>query len=207
MLKDYISEKGMSPTLRELKDILGVKYLKSATQFLDSLEEKGYLTRTPNQARGIQLLNRMTDGVPGTMTVPVIGSAGCDNLSVFAEPTYDDYVSLDKSIISSLGRTVGKLYAIKAIGKSMESSGISDGDYVLVEVTEDVKSNDRVAAIVGGMAVIKRIQFGEDAVILNPDSPDNSYKPIILKEKPDIIGKVLSVIRTQPDDIEYFPEI
>jgi SOS regulatory protein LexA len=196
-LKDYIEEKRTSPTLRELQKLLSLKYIRSVTQFLDALIEKGYIRRT---AQGIELTK--TGTTPGIVSIPVIGSAGCDNLAVFAEPTYDDRINVSKEFLG----TAEQVCAVKAMGRSMESSGIMDGDYVLVEVTDNVKSNDRVVAVVGDMAVIKRIKFLENAVLLNPDSPDDGYKPIILKERPYIVGKVMSIIKTQADDVEYFYE-
>lgn len=200
ILKDYFNEYSKSPTLEELQDRLNLNHKRSVVQFLNALEEKGYIKRFPNTSRGIQLLNQ-TEDLPTMFSVPVVGSAGCDNISVFADPVYDESIFVDKSFIT---KKDSELIAIKAIGNSMQSSGISDGDHVLIEKTQDVDSKDRVAVILGDMAVIKRIVFNIDSVILYPDSPDDQYRPIVLKEQPEIIGKVLSVIPTQFDDIEYF---
>jgi repressor LexA len=140
----------------------------------------------------------------GMISVPVIGSAGCDNMDVFAQESYDDSIIVDKKLVES-SANYGEIVAIKAIGDSMESAGISDGDHVLVEMTDNVHSGDRVVAIVGDMAVIKRIKFNSNSVVLNPDSPDDQYKPIVLKDKPIIVGRVLIVIKTQSDDLEFVP--
>lgn len=195
LLKQHIEENRSAPTLRELMQMLKVKYIRSITQFLDALEEKGFIKRT---ADGIELVK--IGSSPDILSIPVIGSAGCDNLAVFAEPTYDDRINVSKKFLGN----VEQVCAVRAMGRSMESSGINDGDYVLVEVTENIRTNDRVVAVVGDMAVIKKIKFLENAVLLNPDSPDDGYKPIILKDRPFIVGKVISVIKTQTDDIEYF---
>lgn len=40
----------------------------------------------------------------------------------------------------------------------MIDAGIHNGDYVLVEVTDNVQNGDRVVAVVGEMAVIKRLK-------------------------------------------------
>lgn len=196
LLKENIEKNGHSPSLSELQKIFEVKYKRSVTQFLDALVNKGYIRRT---AKGIELI-KINQDVPGLLAVPVIGSAGCDNLSVFAHQTYDDYINVANEFLGS----AKQVCAIKAIGRSMESSGIMDGDYVLAEVTNDIKTNDRVVAVLGDMAVIKRIKFLQGSIMLNPDSPDDGYKPIILKDRPFIVGKVISVIKTQSDDVEYF---
>ncbi len=199
-IKKYLDDNGVPPTLEELKDLIGVKYKKSVVQFLDTLEEKGYIARSPHTHRGIRLLGQVED-LPNLIRVRLIGSAGCDNAEIFAEENYDDSVLVEKSFVPP-NTEPSEIVAIRAIGSSMESAGISDGDQVLVDMTENIRSGDRVVAIVGESAVIKRIKFNDNSVVLNPDSPHDGYKPIILKERPPIVGRVLAVIDTQPDDVE-----
>jgi repressor LexA len=200
VLREHFSHSTESPTVEELRELIGVKYKRSVIQFLNALEEKAYINRTPNTSRGISMLNQIEDS-PDFITVPVKGSAGCDNAMIFAQETFDESIIVDKKLFAP---SVSEIIAIKAIGHSMQSAGISDGDHVLVEMTDNIESGDRVVAIVGDTAVIKRIKFNHNSVVLNPDSPDGQYKPIVLKERPIIVGKVLIVIDTQPDDVEYF---
>jgi SOS-response transcriptional repressor LexA len=88
----------------------------------------------------------------------------------------------------------------------MVDAGIKSGDYVLVEVTEAVHENDLVVAIVDSFAVIKKIEFASNAVILRPVSSDPQYKPIILRRDFQIFGKVIDVIRVKPKaDMEIVP--
>ena len=85
-------------------------------------------------------------------------------------------------------------------------AGVKNGDYVLVEVTEAVSPNDLVVAIIDSFAVIKKIEFANNAVILNPVSSDPQYKPIILRRDFRIFGKVIDVIRIQPKaELEIVP--
>lgn len=199
VLREHFKAHTESPTIDELRELIGVKYKRSVIQFLNALEEKAFINRARNTQRGITMLNPIED-LPNMITVPVKGIAGCDNVAVFAEETHDDAIIVDRNLIPS---STNEIIAVRAYGNSMQSAGISDGDHVLVEITENVSSGDRVLAIVGDMAVIKRIKFNGDHVVLNPDSLDGQYKPIILKEKPTIVGRVLIVIDTQPDDVEY----
>lgn len=136
--------------------------------------------------------------------IPVIASAGCDNISVLAERTFDDFVCIAKEMLE--GRPTGNIVSIKAIGNSMDEAGVNDGDYVLVEITNAIYDNDLVVAIIDHNAVIKKIEFANNAVILKPISSDPQYKPIILNRTFQIFGKVIDVVRTpQRGDLEIVP--
>ena len=136
--------------------------------------------------------------------IPLIASAGCDAMQVYAEHQYDEFIMVENKLLDPRKEVV----AIKAIGNSMIDAGITNGDYVLVEVTGDVQNGDRVVAILGGdMAVIKRFKRVSGATILEPESRTGGYSPIILSEDSGkIFGKVRSVIpMSNRDDIEYVP--
>lgn len=196
-ISDYARINGQSPTISELRDLLKVKSLRTVTQYLEILERKGFIYRDRYSKRGIRLFNLKKDIDPEIITLPVFASAGCDNRSIFAEPINDEYISVTKDFIGD--RTKDKLVAIKAIGESMSGAGINNGDTVLVEKTEQVRNGDRVVAIIDDIAVIKKILFTNNAVILHPVSNDKSYKPIIMKRDFKIFGKVIDVIR-KPED-------
>lgn len=55
-IKTYISTKGVSPTLQDLKSPLRVNSNQAVINYLDRLEEKGYIKRDKG-ARGIRILN------------------------------------------------------------------------------------------------------------------------------------------------------
>ncbi len=202
----YIEKHRESPTISELKEILGVKSLRTVTQYLEILERKGFIYRNKYEKRGIRLIGYKSYFDPETINVPVYGSAGCDNQLIFAEPIYDEYVSISKQLI---GTRKGEVLAIKAIGQSMTGAGIDDGDIVLVERTKDLKNGDKVVAIIDEIAVIKRIFFTENTVVLNPDSKKEGYKPIIMNRDFEVVGKVIDVIKRskeEEDKIELIPE-
>ncbi|HEX8974141.1 MAG TPA: transcriptional repressor LexA [Patescibacteria group bacterium] len=189
---DFIESRGISPTVTEIAQHLGVSSLRTVTQYLESLQRKNLITRLKHQSRGIRLLNQ-AGVVPQTITLPVVSSAGCDNLSVFAEENYDEYITLDKDFLG--GKNPSDMVAVKAVGDSMVDAGISSGDLVLTEKTFDIAEKDNVVAVVDGMAVIKQIRFTPNAIILHPMSHDPQYRPIIMKKDFQVFGKVIDVIK------------
>lgn len=190
-LKRYIARNGESPTMTEIRKDLGLKSIRSVTQRIESLEAKGLIKRDRFQHRSIRLIENNSRSPLGTIQVPVIATAGCDAAEVYAEEQYDEYLHVDQSLV----RGAKDIVALKATGSSMIDAGIRNGDYVLVEVTENVSNGDRVVAILGDMAVIKRLHVTPVATILMPESEGNGYSPIVMSgENSKIFGKVLSVI-------------
>lgn len=206
-LKTYIAKNGESPTIVALAKEFGLRSLRSVTQRLEALERKGLIKRDRFQHRGIQILKGDSSGISsGTIQIPVIASAGCDAMEVYAQDEFGEYILVDKNLIS----VHTNIAAIKAVGDSMQDAGIRNGDYVIVEVTDQVDNGDRVVAIIGNMAVIKQYKKAEGVVYLNPQNSTGDYHPIIVgQEDSKIFGKVLSVIPGTEwiDDIkiEYYP--
>jgi repressor LexA len=197
VLKSYVVSSGESPTLDQVRTKLGVKSLRTVTQYLDTLESKGYIMRRKNEKRNIEIVGANSAGLSAmTVSVPVIASVGCDDLSVFAQEEHDEYIEVDKQLVDNSGDIV----AVRASGDSMVDAGINSGDYILVQFTENVKNGDRVAAIIDDMITVKRLERrpgvnGQAGVtILYPESKDPKYKPIVLRENFRITGKVLCVI-------------
>lgn len=184
----YMEAKGEPPTLEELSRNLGLRSVRTVVQYLEILENKGYIVRRKNAWRNIELRN--ADGAWGTVSIPVVANVGCDDLSVFAEEQHDEFIEVDKKIVEESGEIV----AVRAVGDSMLDAGIKSGDYILVQFTDNVQNGDRVAAIVGDMVTVKRIERRDGVTILYPENKDPKYKPIILHENFKITGKVLCVI-------------
>lgn len=204
VLKIYIGKNGRSPTVGEMVKLMKFSSPRSVTQYLEALEERGLIKRWRYKNRGIELVSSKPRFELGKINIPVIASAGCDQMSVFAERSFGDFVCVDKALLA--GKPKDKIVSIRAIGNSMDEAGVRDGDHVLVEVTEDLRDNDIIVAIIDNFAVIKKLTLANNAVVLNPVSSDPSYKPIILRRDFKLFGKVIDIIRTpQKGELEIVP--
>lgn len=206
-LKSMIAKHGKAPTVTEIQAHFKLKSLRSVTQRIESLERKGLIKRDKFRHRSIQILETAHDVPLGLIQVPVIASAGCDAVDVYAQDEFGEYILINKNLVPAHTN----IAAIRAVGDSMQDSGIRNGDYVIVEVTDAVQNGDRVVAVLGNMAVIKQYQKAGGIVTLNPQNKDAGYHPIMVaQEDSKIFGKVLSVIPGSEwvDDvkIEYYPE-
>lgn len=210
-IQKHTEKHGHAPTLTELAKQFNLSSLRSVTQRIESLERKGLIHRSRFQHRSINVVEAVRSQVDNQIIqIPVIASAGCDALEVYAESRYDEYIMVERSLIGAR-KQASNIVAVRAVGDSMLDAGIHSGDYVIVEVTDQVETGDRVVAILGNMAVIKRLSRVDEVVYLNPENHYGTYKPIIVREEDSrVFGKVMSVIPGTEwvDDIkiEYYSE-
>jgi len=206
LIKNYIRKHGQSPTITELQKTLKLSSIRSVTQRIESLEKKGFIRRDRFQHRSIKVLENVSVYINSDfVAVPVIASAGCDAMEVYAQDEFGEFIAVDRKVLGK----ASSVAAIKAVGDSMEDAGIKNGDHVIVEVTDRVEDGDRVVAIIGNMAVIKRYSHAGEFVVLQPENKAAGYAPIVVKEEDSkIFGKVLSIIpNTDWEDdikIEYY---
>ena len=185
-LREYIRTNDESPTLEEIKSQFGYKSLTSVQRSIVSLEDAGYILRTP-QKRGIQLV----ETTESTFNVPIVGAAACGR-PILAVENVQGYVPTD---ISMLHGDKSNYFYLKAQGDSMNLAGIDDGDLVLIKSQPLADNGEKVVALIDDSATIKILQRGEDYVALIPKSRNASHKPIILREDFSIQGKVIKVIK------------
>lgn len=196
VLRVHFAMSKESPTVEELRCALGCKSARTVTQYLDILEHKGYIVRHKHMHRNIELRRSEERGMPSamTMSIPVVANVGCDDLSVFAQESYDEYLEVDTEIVDEGD---GGVVAVRAVGDSMNDAGINSGDYVLIRFNNNAENGDRVAAIVDDMVTVKVLERTHEATILRPVSRDPKYKPIVLRRDFKIVGKVLCVVPGQ----------
>lgn len=200
-IERYTRENRYAPLVTEIQKHFGLSSIRSVTQRLDALENKGLIIRDKFRHRGIRIINKENSYFNQLINIPVIASAGCDMAQVYATETFDEYLTVDKKMLANHIDVV----AVKAIGNSMIDAGIRNGDYVLVEKTDVASNGELVVALLGDMAVIKRLQKTDNAIILHPEA--KGYSPIFVNtEDFKIFGKPFRTIDAgASDDIEYIP--
>ncbi|QQS23302.1 transcriptional repressor LexA [bacterium] len=183
-----IREYSLPPSLSEMAEHLGVKSKNAVAKLLTGLEEGGYI-ETNGKARGISVLNSLTDSLQkGLVRVPLLGSiqAGSPHL---AEEFIEEWVNLPQSFIK--GRK--DVFLLKVRGDSMINAGIHEGDLVIVRPTREAKNNDIVVALLHDEATVKRFVQIKNRAYLKAENPD--YQNIYPKEEWMVQGKVVGVIR------------
>ena len=192
-LRSFISQKGYSPTLREIKGLLkgknlGLASLNNLVQYLKALEEKNYIQRF-SKPRGIRLLE---SNIKNFVEIPLVGNADCGEPLSFADDQIEDYINVSKKIIRGDKKNY---FFVKAVGDSMDKEGINDADYVLAKKIHGVENGDNVLVVINGLGTIKKVQKEKNKLVLTPSSTNPKHKPIVLHPDDQVLicGKVEKV--------------
>ena len=178
-MTDFINDHGYPPTVREICAELDIKSTSTVHRYLKELEAEGRISMGENQNRAITLKNTTPPG-----TIPVLGHVAAGS-PILAEEEVTEYVPYP-------GNTAD-LFALHVHGNSMIKCGILDGDIVIVRRTPEARNGEIIVALVEDSATVKRFYKEEGHFRLQPENDD--YEPIIV-DSVDVLGKVISVVRS-----------
>ena len=191
-LMDYItgavSAQGIVPSIREMCANIGVTSTSTINYYLNILEERGYIKRSFNKNRSIELTDKAKQNItpPNMKSVGLVGKVAA-GIPIFAEENKIDNFMFSKNLFN-----FENMFMLKVQGDSMIDASILDGDYVVVKQSQDAENGQIVVALVGDGATVKTFYKEKDCIILQPENP--LYQPII---SPDIqvLGIVVGLVR------------
>ncbi len=189
LIREYIEQKSENPTSYKLHkhlSSLGAKNsLKSIMQVIEALEKKDLIQRDNKKIYIIE--NKNYANLNNIISIPLYGLASCGEALGYADDRADDYLQLSQSFFE---RPKARLFAVKALGDSMDKDEIYDGDYVIFEKFENNQDLEGkiVVAVINGMATIKRCRKVNKSVIgLFPNSTSDAHHPIFLHKSDSIL--------------------
>ena len=190
-IRDFIEDRGISPTLDEMSQYFGVSKI-TVYEHVNALEKKGAITKTPNMARSITLVEHKPARAaarPSGLSVKGRIAAGA---AIEAIET-DDVFTFD-----ALAPDDTENYMLRVEGESMIEAHICPGDLVVVAPAKTAKNGEIVVAMLpdettGGLkATLKTFYKEKGRIRLQPANA--SMKPIYVKDV-EIAGKVVGVVR------------
>lgn len=187
-IRQHIQSTGSAPTLKQIAEAIGVSSLATVHEHLGALEGKNLIRRKRGKSRAIDLTNLDVDFSEKGLEVPILGfiAAGAP-IEPYTDP--NAAISIPSSFVSGKKRT----YVLRVKGDSMIEEQIRDGDYVVIEQSEEAKNGDIVVALLdNGMATLKRFFRETTRIRLEPANAQMS--PIFVKNV-SIQGKVVGLIR------------
>ena len=192
ILTDYIRREKIPPTNREILKMMDLRSPRSIAQYLEVLEEGGYIKRGKG-ARNIKILKSPyeNNNSSKTVKVPVLGYVPC-GIPFLAEENIERNVAISDKI----AKPPFKYFMLKAVGDSMNKAGINDGDLVLVRQQMTANSGDIVVALIDDEATIKKLRLLKDHIILEPNSTNSNHCSIVLERDFRIQG---IVVRSMPE--------
>lgn len=181
-IQEYIASHDYAPSYREIAEFFHLSSVATVSDHIDNLKEKNYLTKDYNEARSLQLTPRWDDR---TFEIPLLGSiaAGMPIEAIRTNETID----IPKDMMAK------NVFALKVRGDSMIEDGIFDGDYIIIEQTNNPHDGEIVVALIDNEnATLKRFYREKDCIRLQP--ANSNYNPI-RTNKVTIQGRVKGVIR------------
>ncbi|PZR96329.1 MAG: repressor LexA [Candidatus Chloroheliales bacterium] len=191
--------KGYPPTYREIAEGLKMASVSTVVYHLDALVKKGYLRRTDNAARSIELLIQPIPALPrneqpkpisaAVVRVPIAGDIAASP-PIQAHPERGEYLSLPIAMLNGNHDA----YILRVRGWSMVEAGIGDGDLVLIQPTDIADNGEIVVACLDNDVTLKRFYREGHQVTLRPANPN--YQPIqVNAAQVRIQGRLMCVIR------------
>lgn len=190
-IREWVVRYGYSPSTRQIGRAVGLRSSSSVLKHLASLEERGFLRRSTEISRPIDVrlfLRRPSSQEPvdDSVSVPVVGHIAAGS-PISADEYFDGMLTLSRELT---GR--GTVFGLRVRGDSMIDAAICDGDIVVVRQQPEAYSGQIVAAMIDGEATVKVYRRRSGHIFLEPRNPNYD---VIDGAEAVVLGVVVSVLR------------
>jgi repressor LexA len=187
-LSSYAEDNGYAPSFEEIAAQFNYNSLATVHEHLSNLERKGYIKRSYNESRAIEILP--SQAFPRAIELPLLGTvaAGYPIEAV----THQETLPVPDGFV----RRTGNHYVLRVRGNSMIDEQIRDGDFVVVNERQRADNGEMVIAMLhGSSATVKKFYRERDGRIrLQP--ANETMDPIYVHENDiSIQGVVVGVLR------------
>lgn len=161
-------------TVKKVSDILGV-----------TIEE---LTSDDNHSVDPDLTGISNISFPASRPIPILGDI-CAGEGTWCEENFEGHFFIDSSVKAD--------FCVRVRGDSMIDAGIFNGDLAFIKKTYDYTNGKIYAVRINSdcEAVLKKVFWQEDTIILNPCNAD--YEPIVTDaEGMTVIGECIGVFHS-----------
>lgn len=167
-IAQFQKQYGYSPKLGEIAAATGHRSNSTIHAIIRSLVEKGYVQKVEGNTRVLKILDsKIAQAALGTtpsIELPIMGYIAAGKP---LEPHTDPNATLQVSASMITGKKIA--YVLQVKGNSMIDDGINDGDYVVIERTDQAENGDIVVAIVDdNLATLKRFYNENGRLVLKP---------------------------------------
>ena len=200
---NFVGENGYSPSFEEIGAGLGLSSLATVHKHINNLEAKKLLRRDYNRSRSIDVLPLPPEFYPSTQGTPLPGRAGALAPDAFELPLLGriaagkpiEQVETPETISLTDFTRAKNVFVLQVMGESMQDEHIVNGDYVLVEKTENARDGEIVVALVNGSeTTLKRLYRAGSQIRLQPSNA--AMQPIVVSaEAVQVQGRVVAVLR------------
>ena len=183
LIRDRITDRGYGPTVREIGEQFGIRSPNGVMCHLKALEKKGFIFRSPNKSRAIELTAEAREAERG---LPLAGVVAAGVMELAFEQNeriaFDDLFHGDEQFV------------LEVRGDSMVDAHISSGDYVVIKKQSTARSGQMVVAQTDeGEATLKYWYPESNRIRLQPANAE--MDPIYVRNA-KVLGVVVGVVRS-----------
>lgn len=190
-IQQHISEKGYSPSLREIGKQFAIVSTFGVKRHIDALIKKGFITAGTKISRSFAIVSAKEEKfIQKDFEIPIVGRVAA-GMPILAVENIEGNMVIDPRI----AKNAAGCFALKVKGDSMINAGIIEDDLIVISPSKAAHSGDIVIAMLGDEATVKRFHRKGEEMFLVPEN--NNYPPIPVSNREDfsIIGKVVGVLR------------
>ncbi len=187
-LSAYTEQNGYAPSFEEIARQFNYNSLATVHEHLSNLERKGYIKRSYNESRAIEILP--SDVFPRAVELPLLGAVAAG--APIEAMSSGETLCVPETFV---GRT-GNHYVLRVRGNSMIDEQIRDGDYVIINERRTADNGETVIALVDNSAATVKKFFRERDGRIRLQPANESMSPIYVHENDVTIqGVVVGVLR------------
>jgi repressor LexA len=187
-IESFLDAHGYSPSFEEIAAEFGFRSLATVHEHLSNLEAKGYIRKSYNESRSIELAR--TEFRLAAVELPLLGRVAA------GEPIEAIEESEMLAVPEEMVGARGEHYVLRVRGDSMIDEHIRDGDYVVVQSRQTAHNGEMVIALVDGenATMKKYYRDGNGRVRLQP--ANSQVSPLLYPEdRVRVQGIVVGVLR------------
>ena len=187
-LTSYTEQNGFAPSFEEIAENFRYSSLATVHEHLTNLERKGYIKRSYNESRAIEILP--TEYSARSVELPLLGRVAAGSPIEMME--VNETLAVPDSFI---GRG-GNHFVLRVRGNSMIEEQIRDGDFVVVNERQRADNGEMVIALVNGTsATVKKYYRERDGRIRLQPANENMAPIYVHENDVTIQGVVVGVLR------------
>lgn len=187
-LDAYSEQHGYAPSFEEIAEHFNYNSLATVHEHLSNLERKGYIKRSYNESRSIEILP--SEVMPRAVELPLFGAVAAG--VPIEQIAHAESVTVPESLI----QRGGNHYVLRVKGSSMIDEQIRDGDFVIVNERQNADNGEMVIAMLHGTAAtVKKLYRERDGRIRLQPANENMPPLYVHENDISIQGVVVGVLR------------
>jgi repressor LexA len=186
-IRSFIDDQGYAPSFEEIAEAFGYSSLATVHEHLTNLERKGYIRKSFNESRSIEL--PIDDREPA-IALPLLGTvaAGVPIEAIEVQETL--------SVPPDMVRPGADNFVLRVSGQSMIDEHIQDGDYIVVSAQPSAHDGEMVVALVNNESTTVKKLYRESGNRVRLQPANRAMEPIIEPaDNVSVQGVVVGVIR------------